>query len=122
MSFFGKIKSLIHDDASKPSAAPRISAFSPEAIDAPPQYTFIEALHAAKQGNLEKIQDYLNFNSRYAQCRSWDEKTLLHEAVSTGRLAIVKLLLERGARVDALYKGITPLLYAIESDVHHPAL
>ncbi len=119
MSLFNKIKSLIHDDASKPNGAQRVSAFSPEALDSPPQYTFIDALHAAKQGNFEKIQDYLNFNTRYAQCRSWDEKTLLHEAVSAGRLAIVKLLLERGARVDALYKGITPLLFAIESDGHH---
>jgi ankyrin repeat protein len=121
MSLFSKIKNLIHDDAVKPTP-PSLGTgqtCSPEILDSPPEYTFIEALHAARQGNIEKIQAYLNFNPNYARCKSWDEKTLLHEAVIAGRLNIVKLLLESGARVNALYKSETPLHHAIESDLHH---
>jgi len=44
---------------------------------------------------------------------------LLHEAVIAGHLNVVKLLLENGARVNALYKGETPLHCAIETDIHH---
>jgi len=121
MSLFSKIKNLIHDDSAqpKPVSLGKGQALSPEALDSPPEYTFIEALHAAKQGNIEKIQSYLHFNPKYAQCKSWDEKTLLHEAVIAGRLNVVKLLLENGARVNALYKSETPLHYAIETDIHH---
>ncbi|MEZ5671529.1 MAG: ankyrin repeat domain-containing protein, partial [Thiotrichaceae bacterium] len=120
MSLFSKIKNLIHDDTPKPNTPPKlgVGVCSPEAIDSPPEYTFIDALHAARQGNVEKIQAYLSFNPNYAQCKSWDEKTLLHEAVIAGRLAVVKLLLESGARVNAQYKSESPLHHAIESDLH----
>jgi ankyrin repeat protein len=118
MGLFSKIKNLIHDDTAKPNPT-KVGVLSPEVLDSPPEYTFIDALHAAKQGNIEKIQNYLQFNPKYAQCKSWDEKTLLHEAVIAGRLNVVKLLLENGARVNALYKSETPLHYAIETDIHH---
>ncbi|HDN26217.1 MAG TPA: hypothetical protein ENG03_03810 [Thioploca sp.] len=119
MSLFGKIKTLIGNEetAETVPAGESIDEFSPEALDNPP-YTFVNALHVVRQGNLTKIQDYLNFNSKYARCKNWDDCTLLHEATNFARPDVVELLLAKGADMNALYKDKTPLLFAIEGATH----
>lgn len=118
MSLFKKIKTLVGSDnktASTPVQSSSDTFFSPEMLDNPP-YTFVDALHAARQGNLKKIQDYIAFNKNYARCKNWDDCTLLHEASRFARVESVKLLLEKGADVHALHKGQTVLHFAIEGD------
>ena len=123
MGLFGKIKTLVsqEDKAATQQPTESVEEFSPEALDKPPNYTFVEALPAARKGNLSKIQDYLNFNKKYARCKNWDDCMLLHEAARFSRPEVVKLLLEKGASVDALYKDKTPLHFAIEGDASETA-
>ncbi|MEY3221070.1 MAG: hypothetical protein RIT27_2427 [Pseudomonadota bacterium] len=89
---------------------------TPEMIDQPPEYTFSQALHLIKMGDLAKIKAYLKFNPKYAICKDWDDHTLLHRAAHFSRFEIVKLLLSHGAEVNALYKEQTPLHFAISTN------
>jgi len=117
MSLFNKIKTLVgsHDADSAKTTEPG-DEFSPEALDSPPTYTFVNAMYEARQGNLKRIQDYLKFNKKYAHCKGWDDRTLLHEAVRFARKEVVQLLLTEGAAVNADHKGKTPLLFAVAGD------
>lgn len=116
MSLFGKIKTLIGNENNSQTATEDIEEFSPAALDDPPQYTFVEAMLAARQGNLQKIEDYLKFNKNYVHCKNWDDSTLLHEATRFARKDTVALLLAQGANPNALFKGQTPLHLTIEGD------
>ncbi len=117
MGLFNTLKTLIHTEESPKKAETPIDELSPASLDTPP-YSFLEALSAAKQGNLAKIEEYLNFNPRYALCRNWDDCTLLHIAAEFARKEIVAALLKHGAAVNALYKEQTPLHFATLGDTH----
>ncbi|ALG67795.1 ankyrin repeat domain-containing protein [Beggiatoa leptomitoformis] len=121
MSFLKKIKNLVTKNNDDIEITEEVHEFSPEALDSPPNYVFINALHAVRQGDLAKIQAYLQFNKNYVFCRNWEDKTLLHDAVSTARVELVKYLLEQGADVDAICKEQSPLHFAIEGDVREIA-
>ncbi|EIJ40946.1 ankyrin repeat-containing protein [Beggiatoa alba B18LD] len=121
MSFLKKIRNLVTQNSNEIAVTEAVHAFSPEALDSPPNYVFINALHAAKQGDLAKIQSYLQFNKNYVFCRNWEDRTLLHDAVSTARVEVVKYLLEQGADANAICKEQTPLHFAIEGDVREMA-
>lgn len=115
MSFFKKIKTLVKSDSEQvPKPSEKVETYSPEMLDSPP-YTFVGALHAVRQGDLKKIQDYMAFNVQYVRCKNWDDCTLLHEACRFAQTAVVKILLAKGADLNALYKGQSPLHFAIES-------
>lgn len=115
MGLFKKIKTLMGSDETATTQLPEdVDEFSPAALDSPPQYTFVNALYAARQGDTKKIQDYLAFNPKYVHCKNWDDCTLLHESVRYARTEIVKLLLDNGADANAPYKGKSPLHLAIE--------
>lgn len=124
MGLFNKIKSLMGNaDDKVVEEAPEELAnpFSPEKLDKAP-YSFVDALYAARQGNLEKIQDYLKFNKNYVHCRNWEDCTLLHEACRFSRKEVVEVLLKNGASVGGYYKGNTPLHFAIEGDARENTL
>ena len=117
MSLLGKIKTLIsQNDTDSTVAEIDTEGFTPETLDTPPDYTFVDVMCAARQGNLEKVKKYLNFNQNYAFCKSWDDNTLLHEAAHFARADIVTLLLDQGADLNAFHKGQLPLHFAIEGD------
>jgi ankyrin repeat protein len=121
MSLFKKIKTLVGSDSENTSnQSENVKVFSPEMLDNPP-YTFVDALHAVRQGNLKKIQDYMAFNAQYACCKNWDDCTLLHEACRFARVEIVKILIDKGTDINALYKGQSPLHFAIEGDTRETA-
>ncbi len=82
---------------------------SPEDIDDPPQYTFVKALHAVNLGDRDTISQYLAFNPAYAQCRDWEDNTLLHRAAEYAHAEIVELLLQHEADPNTLYKEHPPL-------------
>jgi ankyrin repeat protein len=120
MGLFNKIKGFIEsrqnnfeEDDEEFDNDDRVT---PESIDQPPDYTFSQALHAIKVGDLNKIKAYLKFNSKYAICKDWDDNTLLHRAAHFSRFEIVKLLLANNAEVNALYKSQTPLHFAISTN------
>lgn len=120
MGLFKKIKHLVGNEAVEAKVT-HIDENTPEVLDSPP-YSFKDALHAVRQGNSAKIQDYLKFNRRYALCKHWDECTLLHEAAAFARAEIVEALLKHQADVNALYKDQTPLHFAIEGSAQQTAL
>ncbi len=117
MELFNKLKTLMGNehDGARHDEEP-VEQYSPEALDTPP-YRFVEALAAARQGQLAKIQDYLNFNAHYAYCKNWEECTLLHEAAHSAQFEIVRTLLQAGAEVNARYKERTPLHLTIDSEI-----
>lgn len=115
MGLFKKIKTLMGSVETATTQLPEdVDEFSPAALDNPPQYTFVNALYAARQGNAKRVQEYLTFNPKYVHCKNWDDCMLLHEAVRYARIEVVKLLLSNGADVNAPYKGKSPLHLAIE--------
>jgi ankyrin repeat protein len=120
MGLFNKIKDFIEsrqnnfdEDDEEFDNDDRVT---PESIDQPPEYTFSQALHAIKTGDLNKIKSYLKFNPKYAICKDWDDHTLLHRAAHFSRFEMVKLLLSHNAEVNALYKSQTPLHFAISTN------
>ena len=120
MGLFNKLKGLIEnrqnnfdEDEEEFENDGRIT---PEMIDQPPDYTFSQALHCIKMGDLTKIKAYLKFNPKYAICKDWDDHTLLHRAAHFSRFEMVKLLLSHHADVNALYKEQTPLHFAISTN------
>ncbi len=120
MGLFNKIKDFIEsrqnnfdEDDEEFDNDDRIT---PESIDQPPDYTFSQALHHIKIGDLNKIKAYLKFNPKYAICKDWDDHTLLHRAAHFSRFEMVKLLLSHNAEVNALYKSQTPLHFAISTN------
>lgn len=88
---------------------------SPEEVDDPPQYTFLKALHAASLGDVATISAYLKFNPAYAQCRDWEDNTLLHRASEYAQAEVVELLLQHEADPNALYKDHPPLHCAVST-------
>lgn len=115
MRLFKKIKTLVGNDNTA-NQAESTEIPSPELLDDPP-YTFVDALHAVRQGNLKKLQDYMAFNQQYARCKNWDDCTLLHEACHFAHVEMVKLLLDNGADINALYKGQSPLHFTVEGNI-----
>jgi ankyrin repeat protein len=89
---------------------------APSDLDQPPAYTFMDAMRASAQGNLQRVSEYLRFNAGYVRCRDWDNNTLLHRAALFARAEVVKLLLDNGAEVNLRYKEKTPLHYAVATD------
>jgi len=69
-------------------------------------------LTAAGQGNigqLTELADQVNVDARLSE----DGETALHRAASRGHLKAVALLLDRGAKLDAVDgEGVTPLVLA----------
>jgi ankyrin repeat protein len=116
MGLFNKLKTMIGNEADTHTADSVLDPFSPEALDSPP-YRFVDALHAARQGNVDKIRDYLNFNHHYVHCKNWDDCTLLHEAARAAQYQVVTVLIQAEADVNALYKDTTPLHLAIDAEV-----
>lgn len=113
MNLLNKIKTLMgNDDVETDASTAAVNHYTPETLDKPP-YTFVEALHAARRGDLEKIQDYLNFNQHYALCQNWDDCTLLHEAARYAHPEVIAVLLAAGAQVNNRYQDQTTLHLAI---------
>lgn len=114
MGLFDTIKNIMgKDNETVPEQTETADSYSPEALDSPPDYTYVKALHAARQGNAEHIAAYLKFNPRYALCKNWEERMLLHDAAHYARAQVVQLLLKANPPINALYKDQTPLLLAI---------
>ncbi|CAB4067462.1 unnamed protein product [Lepeophtheirus salmonis] len=68
---------------------------------------------AAMGGNYEEVLMRLNLGEDPNQKMFPRYSTPLHDATTCGRVDIAKLLIERGADVNALdYKGMTPLRLA----------
>ncbi len=124
MGLFDKIKDFIdqkrgyeyeeddYDEEDEREDAEK-TGISPEDVDDPPQYTFLKALHAASLGDVATIRSYLTFNPAYAQCRDWEDNTLLHRAAEYAQAEVVELLLQHEADPNALYKDHPPLHCAI---------
>ena len=79
--------------------------------------SLLPSLHqAAADGNLEQVQHLLDADADVnATAARWayDDSTPLHVAAFYGHKAIVNLLLDKGANVDAVNKyGRTPLHFA----------
>lgn len=55
----------------------------------------------AFQGKYESIKALVDLTPSAIHAKDADERTLLHWASSGGRIDVVQLLLDRGARVDA---------------------
>jgi ankyrin repeat protein len=72
-----------------------------------------EFIKAAKSGNTEKLRILLETNPTVIQARDADGSTALHCATWKGHQAVVKLLLDAGADVNAHnnneHWGTTPL-------------
>lgn len=117
MSLFGRLTSMGQKDEHEPDLDKvPLDKLTPELLDQPPQYTFVAAQHAVKQGQIEKIEQYLNFNNKYVYCKAWDDSTLLHKAVHYARADIATLLLSHGADANLTFNGRAPLQIAIESE------
>jgi ankyrin repeat protein len=82
------------------------------AVDQRRQSRERDFLTAASQGNvgrLAELADKVNVDARLSE----DGETALHRAASRGHLQAVKLLLDLGAKVDAVDgEGVTPLVLA----------
>jgi len=119
MGLFDKIKDFIDSrrevyEEDDEEEQPR-TGIAPEDLDKPP-YSFLQALYLVGRGELDKVKAYLAFDARYAQCRDWDDNTLLHKASHFAYPEIVQLLLSHGADINALYKGQTPLHFAASTN------
>ncbi|MCV6637534.1 ankyrin repeat domain-containing protein [Candidatus Albibeggiatoa sp. nov. NOAA] len=117
MSLFGRFTTMGQKEEDEPvlDDVP-LDQLTPELLDQPPQYTFVAAQHAVKQDNLDKIQQYLDFNTKYVYCKDWDDSTLLHKAAQYARADIVELLLKNNADANLTFNGKSPLQLAIESE------
>jgi ankyrin repeat protein len=117
MSLFGRFTAMGQKEVVEPilDNIP-LDQLTPELLDQPPQYTFVTAQLAVKQGQIEKIQQYLDFNLKYVYCKDWNDSTLLHKAAQYARADIVELLLEKGADANLAFNGRAPLQIAIESE------
>ncbi|EFA08450.1 ankyrin repeat domain-containing protein 16 [Tribolium castaneum] len=71
-------------------------------------------LHCATRlGHLETVQYLLSFEPPGVDCTNNDNKTALHEAAQFSQPEIMKLLLDKGAQVNALKRADwTPLMLA----------
>ncbi|KAF9869242.1 hypothetical protein CkaCkLH20_13287 [Colletotrichum karsti] len=74
------------------------------------------ALHGAVEyKHMEVIQTLLKKDSRIVHAADFDKRRPLHDAASQGSLAIVEILLDHGADIDAQSKGgITALHLAVK--------
>jgi len=73
----------------------------------------IEEFHsAAANGDVVKVKQFLSKDAALVNHRLVNEFTPVFEAANQGRTAVVKLLLEQGAKVDARVLGETPLFRA----------
>jgi ankyrin repeat protein len=117
MSLFARLKNMGQEKEPSIDDIP-IDQLSPEVLDQPPQYTFVAAQHAVKHNQLDKIQDFLNFNPKYVYCKDWDGSTLLHRAAQYARVDILKLLLDNSAQIDLPFNGKTALQLAVESEYY----
>jgi len=116
MGLMGKIKALLDNNT---NATPEeIDLNTPEYLDHAPQYTFIKALHAVILGDDTTIEKYLKFNPRYAQCRDWDEQSLIHKAALFARPTIIQQLIQHNTDINSLYKGQTPLHWLLSTDIN----
>ncbi|MEK7991206.1 MAG: ankyrin repeat domain-containing protein [Thiotrichaceae bacterium] len=117
MSLFGRLTAMGQKEEIEPilDNVP-LDQLTPELLDQPPQYTFVAAQLAVKQGQIEKVQHYLDFNVKYVYCKDWNDSTLLHKAAQYARVDIVELLLEKGADANLVFNGRAPLQIAIESE------
>ncbi|MDM8545108.1 ankyrin repeat domain-containing protein [Candidatus Venteria ishoeyi] len=113
MGLFDKIKNLKNlakqEEPEEDIPVDPKAGVTPEMLDEPPEYTFLYALHACTRNKVDKIQDYLKFDPRYAQCRDWEENTLLHKAALYARPDILGLLLNYPVNLEACYQEQTPL-------------
>ncbi|WP_353569822.1 ankyrin repeat domain-containing protein [Candidatus Albibeggiatoa sp. nov. BB20] len=117
MSLFGRLTSMGQKEEVEPVLDDiPLDQLTPELLDQPPQYTFVAAQHAVKQGQIEKIQQYLEFNPKYVYCKDWDDSTLLHKAAQYARADIIELLLNHGADANFNFNERAPLQIAVESE------
>lgn len=70
---------------------------------------------AAGSGNLALVRQLLSLGSNI-DLPNHNNETPLNEATQTGKLAVVKLLLERGADPKVRSRFGTPLMLVIERD------
>ena len=70
---------------------------------------FLTAASQRNVGRMSELVDKVNVDARLSE----DGETALHRAASRGHLKAVALLLDRGAKVDAVDgEGVTPLILA----------
>ncbi len=117
MSLFGRLTTMGQKEEKEPvfDNVP-LDQITPELLDQPPQYTFVAAQHAVKKGQIDKIQQYIDFNEKYVYCKDWNDNTLLHKAAQYARADIVELLLTHGADANLTFNDHSPLQLAIESE------
>jgi ankyrin repeat protein len=72
---------------------------------------------AVREGDVAEVKLFLDAGMKAEGPRNPSGRTVLGEAVSTGNVELVKLLLTRGARVDTPYgQGVTALVSISSSD------
>ena len=68
---------------------------------------------AARLGHLSTVEYLLSYTPSGVDCKNNDDKTALHEAAQFSQPAVVRLLLEKGAQINALKRADwTPLMLA----------
>jgi len=78
----------------------------------PPEFRAL--LLAAARGEVDRVRSILDENPDWIARVDGDDETALHYAASHGQAAVLRLLLERGAPVDARsYNRFTPLHRAV---------